>query len=190
MSTRSYIILKKGNEYRAIFVHWDGNNHGDTFRKLTSPEIEELWTKIRLAAKKDDAAWLDHFYTYKEWIASISREMEYQKDANTLDQYLEIRFSPQMSAHDPVFPNRNNYCGDDKYANCVVFNAKDKGKTLQDLLRNGASARGKGAKKLTKPLDLGCVEMVWLFDIETNQVFIAPAETNEWKELKPRTRKS
>jgi hypothetical protein len=190
MSTRSYIILKKGNEYRAIFVHWDGRNHGDTFRKLTSPEIEELWTKIRLAAEKDSAAWLDHFYTYKEWIARIAREMEYQKDAKTLDQYLQIVFSPQMSAHDPVFPNRNNYCGDDNYVNCAVFNAKDKGKTLQDLLRNGSKARGKNAKKLTKPLDLGCVEMVWLFDIETNQVFIAPAETNEWKEQKPRTRKS
>lgn len=191
MSTRSYIILKKGNEYRAIFVHWDGNNHGDTFRKLTSPEIEEIWTKIRMASEKDGAAWLDHFYTYKDWIARIASEMEHEKDAHTLDQYLQIVFSPQMSAHDPVFPNRNNYCGDDNYVNCAVFNAKDKGKTLQDLLRNCSKARGKNAKKLTKPLDLGCVEMVWLFDIETNQVFVAdPDEKNVWKEQKPRTRKS
>jgi hypothetical protein len=191
MSTRSYIILKKGNEYRAIFVHWDGNNHGDTFRKLTNPEIAELWTKIRMAAEKDGGAWLDHFYTYKAWIARIAREIEFEKDdSDHLDQYLQIIFSPQMTAHDPVFPRRDNYKTTDEYVSCAVFNAKDKGKTLHELLHNGANVRGKNAKKLTKPLDLMCVEMVWLFDIETNQVFIAPAETNEWKEQKPRTRKS
>lgn len=191
MSTRSYIILKKGNEYRAIFVHWDGRNHGDTFRKLTSPEIEEIWTKIRLAAEKDDGAWFDHFYTYKDWIARIAREIAYKNDAHTLDQYLQIVFSPQMSAHDPVFPSRDNFTTTDEYSSCAVFNAKDKGKTLQDLLLNGSRGRGKKAKKLTKPLDMMCVELVWLFDIETNQVFVAePDNKNVWKEQRPRTRKS
>lgn len=60
MSTRAYITLKRKHEYRTIWVHWDGLNHGDTLVRMTPSELESLWDRI---GEHQGHIFLDHLYT-------------------------------------------------------------------------------------------------------------------------------
>ena len=193
MSTRSIMFLKRGDKVRAVFVHWDGRNHGDTFRSMSNIEILELWAKLGLALKKSDQAWLDHFYSYNAWMKHLAFSIDGHTDEpNYVDQMLEISIRPQPSAFDPCFPvdekgNVAKWAVNSKTCSIAEIKVKkfdpDKNNDPCDLFN--------AIKKNGKPLDIMCTELYWLFDIDTNKVWRADDKSNwKWKKLAPRQRKT
>ncbi len=182
MSTRSYICLKKGNEYRAVFVHWCGDRHDETFRKMSNFEVTDLWLALGAAAERNDQSWLDHFYTTRDW---NKRVKEAVKDAveNKQESRYGCQLLPQLTAYYPTHPQM--YDTTCKYRTIAVFKSKTMGHDIGDLLMKAAS-------KKAKPLDQGCVEYGWVFDIETNEIWVSCDKFNDWAwtKVKPRKKKS
>ena len=183
MSTRSYICLKKGNEYRVVFVHWSGDDHDETFRKMSNFEVTDFWLAIGAAAERNDQSWLDHFHTTREWNKRV-------KDAvnDAVENQQESRYGchllPQLSAYYPTTPQA--YDTESKYRTVAVFKSKTMGRDIGGLLRKAVS------KKTPKPLDQGCIEYGWVFDIETNEIWCSCDKFNDWAwtQVKPRKKKS
>ena len=62
MSTRSVLALQKGNKVRYCFLHWDGDNHGQTLKHMLDSEIEELFEGMG-AVEKGNFIYLDHLHS-------------------------------------------------------------------------------------------------------------------------------
>lgn len=183
MSTRSYICLKKGNEYRACFVHWCGDRHDETFRKMSNFEVTDLWLALGTAAGRNDQSWLDHFYTTKDWNKRV-KEAVNEAVSTKREAYYGCQLLPQLSAYYPTTPQMYDpMC---QYRTIAVFNSKTMGHDIGDLLKKAAS------KKAHKPLDQACVEYGWVFDIETNEIWCSCDKLNDWAwtKVKPRKKKS
>ena len=183
MSTRSYICLKKGTEYRVVFVHWCGDDHGQTFRKMSNFEVTDLWLALGAAAERNDQSWLDHFYTSKEWAARV-KEAVTEAVSNKQDFCYTCRMFPQPTAYYPTTPQ--TYNTESKYRTVAVFKSKTMGHDIGDLLRRAVS------KKTPKPLKQDCIEYGWVFDLKTNDIWVSCDKFNDWAwtKVKPRKKKS
>ena len=116
MSTRSILALQKGRHVRYCFLHWDGDNHGQTLKDMLDSEIEELYNAM---APIDDGKYLflDHLYpqaywekhideAISDWMASRVREAkEKNKEPNfDMEGFDAIYKRPQSTAYLPVVP--------------------------------------------------------------------------------------
>lgn len=183
MSTRSYICLKKGTEYRACFVHWSGDSHDETFRKMSNFEVTDLWLALGTAAERNDQSWLDHFYTTRDWNKRV-KEAVNEAVSKKHESYYGCQLLPQLSAYYPTHPQM--YDTTCKYRTIAVFKSKTMGHDIGDLLLKA------GRNKRHKPLDQACVEYGWVFDIETNEIWVSCDKFNDWAwtKVKPRKKKS
>lgn len=46
MSTRSILAIRKGDEVRYCFIHWDGCNHGETLKGMPREKMEAIFDKL------------------------------------------------------------------------------------------------------------------------------------------------
>lgn len=79
MSTRSYITIRRGDECRTIYVHWDGLSHGDTLLKLPDADIDAIWDAI---GKNPGLVTIEHLYTPAAWKKYVKRNP--QSESNKL----------------------------------------------------------------------------------------------------------
>ena len=186
MSTRSYIVLKKGNEYRACWVHWDGRNHGDTFRHMSNIEVMDLWFMLGMMASRNDQAWLEHFYTEAEWKLRVKECVEECLEKGESPHY-ESCMCGQTTAHYPIAPDEYDHKATTR--TIAVFQSPELGRSLYDLIRH--AEKGPHGKTLGKPLDTD-VELGWVFDIETNEVWRSwySYKNWEWQKMASRKRKT
>lgn len=108
MSTRSILALQKGRHVRYCFLHWDGDNHGQTLKDMLDSEIEELYNAM---APIDDGKYLflDHLYPQSDWDGYIEAN---RKDwlnkrkgkSKDLKGFESIYMRPQSTAYLPVVP--------------------------------------------------------------------------------------
>ena len=108
MSTRSILALQKGRHVRYCFLHWDGDNHGDTLKEMIDSEIEELYNAM---APIDDGKYLflDHLHPQSYWDSYIeaNRQDWIQKrkgKGKDLKSFEAIYMRPQSTAFLPVVP--------------------------------------------------------------------------------------
>lgn len=183
MSTRSYICLKKGTEYRVCFVHWCGDRHDETFRKMSNFEVTDLWLALGTAAERNDQSWLDHFYTTRDWNKRV-KDAVTEAISNKNESYYACQLLPQLTAYYPITPQM--YDTKRNYRTVAVFKSKTMGTDIGDLLRKAVN------KKTPKSLDQGCIEYGWVFDIETNEIWVSCDKFNDWAwtKVKPRKNKS
>lgn len=59
MGTRGYLIMKKGNAARAIFVFSDARDIGDRLRAMSDNDIKQLWDGIGSLVKCDSEPFSD-----------------------------------------------------------------------------------------------------------------------------------
>ena len=117
MSTRSILALQKGRHVRYCFLHWDGDNHGQTLKDMLDSEIEELYNAM---APIDDGKYLylDHLYPQSYWDKHIDEAIsdwmekrvreakEKNKEPNfDMEGFDAIYKRPQSTAYLPVIPN-------------------------------------------------------------------------------------
>ena len=116
MSTRSILALQKGRHVRYCFLHWDGDNHGQTLKDMLDSEIEELYNAM---APIDDGKYLflDHLYPQSYWDGYIDHELSEWMDKRAREakeKHTEPNFDmegfdaiwrkPQSTAYLPVIP--------------------------------------------------------------------------------------
>ena len=104
MSTRSILALQKGRHVRYCFLHWDGDNHGDTLKEMIDNEIEELYNAM---APIDDGQYLflDHLHPQAYWDGYIdANRQRWLKDHKDLKDFESIYMRPQSTAFLPVMP--------------------------------------------------------------------------------------
>jgi hypothetical protein len=106
MSTRSILALQKGRHVRYCFLHWDGDNHGQTLKEMLDSEIEELYNAM---APIDDGKYLylDHLYPQAYWDGYIEAHRQdwlNKHDGGSLDDFEAIYMRPQSTAYLPVIP--------------------------------------------------------------------------------------
>jgi len=116
MSTRSILALQKGRHVRYCFLHWDGDNHGQTLKDMLDSEIEELYNAM---APIDDGKYLflEHLYPQAYWEKHIDAEIsdwmarrvreakEKNKEPNfDMEGFDAIYKRPQSTAYLPVVP--------------------------------------------------------------------------------------
>lgn len=102
MSTRSILALQKGRHVRYCFLHWDGDNHGQTLKDMLDSEIEELYNAM---APIDDGKYLflDHLYPQSYWDSYIeANRQDWIK--KRLKGFEAIYMRPQSTAYLPVIP--------------------------------------------------------------------------------------
>jgi hypothetical protein len=106
MSTRSILALQKGRHVRYCFLHWDGDNHGQTLKEMLDSEIEELYNAM---APIDDGKYifLDHLYPQSYWDGYIeAHRQDWIKSYSdrSLTDFEAIYMRPQSTAYLPVIP--------------------------------------------------------------------------------------
>ena len=108
MSTRSILALQKGRHVRYCFLHWDGDNHGQTLKDMLDSEIEELYNAM---APIDDGKYLylDHLYPQAYWDGYIeANRQDWIKKrlgkGKDLKGFEAIYMRPQSTAFLPVVP--------------------------------------------------------------------------------------
>ena len=116
MSTRSILALQKGRHVRYCYLHWDGDNHGDTLKEMLDSEIEELFYAM---APIDDGQYLylEHLYSQSYWDAYLDSHLadwmedrvrdakEQNKEPDfDIDGFEAIYKRPQSTAYLPVLP--------------------------------------------------------------------------------------
>ena len=106
MSTRSILALQKGRHVRYCFLHWDGDNHGQTLKDMLDSEIEELYNAM---APIDDGKYLylDHLHPQSYWDGYIEAHRQdwlKRHDGEGLDGFDAIYMRPQSTAYLPVVP--------------------------------------------------------------------------------------
>ena len=108
MSTRSILALQKGRHVRYCFLHWDGDNHGQTLKDMLDSEIEELYNAM---APIDDGKYLylDHLYPQSYWDGYIEAHRqdwlnERKGKSKDLKNFEFIYMRPQSTAYLPVVP--------------------------------------------------------------------------------------
>lgn len=108
MSTRSILALQKGRHVRYCFLHWDGDNHGDTLKEMLDSEIEELYNAM---APIDDGKYLflDHLYPQSYWDGYIEANRQdwikkRKGKSKDLKNFEAIYMRPQSTAYLPVIP--------------------------------------------------------------------------------------
>lgn len=108
MSTRSILALQKGRHVRYCFLHWDGDNHGQTLKEMLDAEIEELYNAM---APIDDGKYLflDHLYPQSYWDGYIEANRQdwikkRKGKSKDLKNFEYIYMRPQSTAFLPVVP--------------------------------------------------------------------------------------
>lgn len=105
MSTRSILALQKGRHVRYCFLHWDGDNHGDTLKEMLDSEIEELYNAM---APIDDGKYLflDHLYPKSYWDGYIeaNRQDWIKRMGKDIKGFESVYMRPQSTAYLPVIP--------------------------------------------------------------------------------------
>ena len=108
MSTRSILALQKGRHVRYCFLHWDGDNHGQTLKDMLDSEIEELYNAM---APIDDGKYLflDHLYPQSYWDGYIEANRQdwikkRKGKSKDLKNFEYIYMRPQSTAFLPVVP--------------------------------------------------------------------------------------
>ena len=108
MSTRSILALQKGRHVRYCFLHWDGDNHGQTLKEMLDSEIEELYNAM---APIDDGKYLflDHLYPKSYWDGYIEANRQdwikkRKGKSKDLKNFEAIYMRPQSTAYLPVIP--------------------------------------------------------------------------------------
>ena len=108
MSTRSILALQKGRHVRYCFLHWDGDNHGQTLKEMLDSEIEELYNAM---APIDDGKYLflDHLYPQSYWDGYIEANRQdwikkRKGKSKDLKNFEFIYMRPQSTAYLPVIP--------------------------------------------------------------------------------------
>lgn len=108
MSTRSILALQKGRHVRYCFLHWDGDNHGQTLKEMLDSEIEELYNAM---APIDDGKYLflDHLYPQSYWDGYIEANRQdwikkRKGKSKDLKNFEFIYMRPQSTAFLPVVP--------------------------------------------------------------------------------------
>lgn len=108
MSTRSILALQKGRHVRYCFLHWDGDNHGQTLKDMLDSEIEELYNAM---APIDDGKYLflDHLYPQSYWDSYIEANRQdwikkRKGKSKDLKNFEYIYKRPQSTAYLPVVP--------------------------------------------------------------------------------------
>lgn len=108
MSTRSILALQKGRHVRYCFLHWDGDNHGQTLKEMLDSEIEELYNAM---APIDDGKYLflDHLYPQSYWDGYIEANRQdwikkRKGKSKDLKNFEYIYMRPQSTAFLPVVP--------------------------------------------------------------------------------------
>ena len=108
MSTRSILALQKGRHVRYCFLHWDGDNHGQTLKEMLDSEIEELYNAM---APIDDGKYLflDHLYPQSYWDGYIEANRQdwikkRKGKSKDLKNFEYIYMRPQSTAYLPVIP--------------------------------------------------------------------------------------
>jgi hypothetical protein len=108
MSTRSILALQKGRHVRYCFLHWDGDNHGQTLKDMLDSEIEELYNAM---APIDDGKYLflDHLYPQSYWDGYIEANRQdwikkRKGKSKDLKNFEFIYMRPQSTAYLPVIP--------------------------------------------------------------------------------------
>lgn len=116
MSTRSILVLQKGRHVRYCYLHYDGDNHGDTLKEMLDSEIEELYNAM---APIDDGKYLflEHLYSQSYWDAYIDAHLKDWMDARIreakeknqepnfdMETFDAIYRRPQSTAYLPVVP--------------------------------------------------------------------------------------
>jgi len=110
MSTRSILALQKGRHVRYCFLHWDGDNHGDTLKDMLDSEIEELYNAMD-PIEDGKYLFLDHLYPRSYWDAYIeaNRQAWLKKhEGKDLKGFESIYMRPQSTAFLPVIPTVEN----------------------------------------------------------------------------------
>lgn len=108
MSTRSILALQKGRHVRYCFLHWDGDNHGQTLKEMLDSEIEALYNAM---APIDDGKYLflDHLYPQSYWDGYIEANRQdwikkRKGKSKDLKNFEFIYMRPQSTAFLPVVP--------------------------------------------------------------------------------------
>ena len=170
MSTRSILALQKGNRVRYCFLHWDGDNHGQTLKEMLDSEIEDLFNKM---APLDDGKYLylDHLYPQSYWEPYIASQWAdwqkcYPKGDHDRKGFEHIQMNPQPTAYSPV--HRDTASLDP--TECGSFTTRRKGepKTFKEVL-NG-----------TYPFV--CCEYVWFYNLDTRKItWFTDHNKQDWK---------
>ena len=116
MSTRSILALQKGNHVRYLFVHWDGDNHGQTLKTMTDAEIEDLYGMLEpldTAEKTGKGLQLEHLYSNSYWDGYLAKQREnWEKEGRDPAQFADYYLKPQPTAHTPLPDNyEREFCG-------------------------------------------------------------------------------
>ena len=104
MSTRSILALQKGNKVRYCFLHWDGDNHGQTLKEMLDSEIEELFNAMA-PIEDGDYVYLDHLHSKSYWDSYIEAnrtDWVNRKGNKSMADFEKIYCRPQPSAYLPV----------------------------------------------------------------------------------------
>ena len=159
MSTRSILALQKGRHVRYCFLHWDGDNHGQTLKDMLDSEIEELYNAM---APIDEGKYLylDHLYPQSYWDAYL----EYQKVdwskrfGNRMKDFEAIYMRPQSTAYLPVIPTVKR--GQKVALNPEEIGSYDTDTTAPDCVTDALDGNS----------EFGGCEYVWFYNLDTRVI--------------------
>jgi hypothetical protein len=105
MSTRSILALQKGRRVRYCFLHWDGDNHGQTLKDMLDSEIEELYNAMA-PIDEGNYLYLEHLYSQSYWDGYIEalKANWLKRFPNRPTDFEDIYMRPQPTAYLPVIP--------------------------------------------------------------------------------------
>ena len=172
MSTRSILALQKGRHVRYCFLHWDGDNHGQTLKDMLDSEIEELYNAM---APIDDGKYLylDHLHPQSYWDGYIEANRQAwlkQHDGEGLDGFDAIYMRPQSTAYLPVVPTVDK--GEKVEIDPGEIGSYD---TLATSPRSVSEC-------LHGNREFGCCEYVWHYNLDTRVItyFTHKTENAPW----------
>lgn len=170
MSTRSILVLKKGNECRYCFIHWDGANHGDTLKGMPKDKLEAIYEKL------GDT---NHAYGFSTFHNPEGVEEQ-------IKQYTEsLKENPKSSVYKDALDEYRNYT----YLPTMFLDMNGK-PAAASRQTSGAFKMDKWPKTAGK-LPFMCgdsfifIEFVWTYDMDTGKI----GYYTSWKNI-PKLKKS
>lgn len=187
MSTRSILALQKGNKVRYCFLHWDGDNHGQTLKEMLDSEIEDLFNKLEPVERGCDVH-LSHLYSKSYWDEKLRAEkIDWKNRGNKLTgkglkDFESIFMRPQSTAYDPI----------------VIEPKKDKDGNVIEKLDLDASEQGFYTTTRKSPntvkqamggvYPFNWCEYVWFYNLDTYTITWFH-DKKDWKKQQMKRRK-
>ena len=184
MSTRSILAIQKGNKVRYCFIHWDGDNHGQTLKEMLDSEIEEMFERMG-AVEKGNYIYLDHLHSKSYWDGYIEAQRidwQFSYPGRDMKEFERIYVGVQKSGYMPV----------------VIEPKKDKDGNVIEKLDLDPDELGfyettsKAPKNITAALNgnypFTCCEYVWFYNIDTKIITWFHDDDN-WKKRQMKRRK-